>query len=182
MHSQGGPVVKFIPTHYYTHHSDGKSRNILREVPWLVNATDGVTFYFMGMSHGQAVCGTSPLCAGSTPPVTCGFKCLFGSCAEASLPVLPAELAAFADAMPAGHELVVGLYFSGYGGCGQPSLKYLFDALRTVLATPAVSGAMVYTLEKPDAPCGAMADPGTMPASKGCIVEQVFREFSGGPS
>ena len=63
-------MVKLIPSHLYTHHSDGKSRNILREVPWLMNATDGVLFYFMGMSHGQAVCGTSPLCGGITPPVT----------------------------------------------------------------------------------------------------------------
>ena len=48
-----------------------------------------------------------------------------------------------AAALPTGHRLHIGLYFSGYSHCGTPSPKYNYEALSTVLALPSVSGATV---------------------------------------
>ena len=91
------------------------------------------------------------------------------------MPSLAGEIADFAAAMPSGHPLHVGLYFSGYSHCGTPSPKYDYEALSTVLALPSVSGATVYTLEHPAGECAAPS--GAVPSDKGCIVREVFGKF-----
>ena len=168
LHSSVGRAVQLIPTHYY----GSKGHMVLDEHPWLAKATDGVLFYFMNMKGGQKVCesGCTP-----APPSDCGFKCLFGTCAEASLPFLAGEIADFAAALPSGHPLHVGLYFSGYSDCGTPSPQYDYQALSTVLALPSVSGATVYTLEHPSGECAAPS--GAVPSDKGCIVREVFGKY-----
>ncbi len=67
---------------------------------------------------GQQVCEESSLCGGVKPPSACGFKCLFGACAEASLPNLVDEIGDFAKALPNGHPIHIGIYWSGYSNCG----------------------------------------------------------------
>ena len=74
----------------------------------------------------------------------CGFKCLFGSCAEASSPFLADEIGDFAAALPAGHPIHIGVYWSGYSSCGTPSPKYNWDSFVTALALPSVAGVTVY--------------------------------------
>jgi hypothetical protein len=119
LHAPEGRAVQLIPTHYYG--GPGKNNFVLRKYPWLVDVTDGVLFYFMDMKHGQQICEASPLCGKIKPPKACGFKCLFGSCAEASLPNLADEIDDFRGALPHGHALHVGIYWSGYSSCGTPS-------------------------------------------------------------
>ena len=133
---------KLVPTHYYG--GPGKSKFVLTEHPWLPSVTDGVLFYFMNMKGGQKVCETTPLCGKTKPPKKCGFKCLFGSCAEASSPFLADEIGDFAAALPAGHPIHIGVYWSGYSSCGTPSPKYNWDSFVTALALPSVAGVTVY--------------------------------------
>ena len=111
LHAPEGKAVQLIPTHYYG--GPGKENFVLAKNPWLPSVTDGVLFYFMNMKGGQQLCEESPLCGAAKPPSACGFKCLFGSCAEASLPNLADEIGDFAAALPSGHPIHVGIYWSG---------------------------------------------------------------------
>ena len=173
--------VSFIPTHYYGH---GAADFYLRAVPWLANATDGVLFYWRNDRAGQAECNvTSPACNVSAFP-QCSMPCLSGGCADASLPNLATELADFAAAVPAGHPLHVGVYFSRYHGCGDPGPSYDRASLRTALAHPRVAGATIYIMQHPGGgrppPSGVTvaqycADP-VHADDKGCIVRAAFGE------
>ena len=120
---------------------------------------------------------------GSPGRASCGhtrslvdWACLWDTCAEASIPHgLPDEVSDFAAAMPAGHELHVGLYFSGYGAApcrAVPSVEYGHDALTAALATTAVDGVMVYTFETPRGICPNATD-------RGCAVKDVFSAHGG---
>ena len=111
LHAPEGKAVQLIPTHYYG--GPGKENFVLAKNPWLPSVTDGVLFYFMNMKGGQQLCEESPLCGAAKPPSACGFKCLFGSCAEASLPNLADEIGDFAAALPSGHPIHVGIYWYG---------------------------------------------------------------------
>jgi hypothetical protein len=179
--------VRLIPTFYY----GGAKDFTLATRPWLGNATDGVLFYFRSDREGQSSCAArSTTCAaawkGHSMNGTCRLPCLLGSCAEASLPSLPAEVADFAAALPAGHPLHLGLYFTGYSGCDEaPSAAYVREALAVALALPSVAGATVYITQHPKnvSTCGTpgatAAGGGTGPAAsrasdKGCIVREVF--------
>ena len=148
--------------------------------------TDGVLFYFMNMKGGQRICETSPLCGATKPPKACGFKCLFGSCAEASLPNLADEIADFSEALPAGHPIHVGIYWSGYSDCGTPSASYNFAAFETALALPSVAGVTVYadmvstykTVGQYKS-CPTVKKGSIPPAiDKGCLVKQIFAQFT----
>jgi hypothetical protein len=180
LHGDGStPVVKFIPTFYYdTNNGEpgGSTEFILNQYPWVGNVTDGVLFYFQNRKGGQDVCRNSQECGKN--PSKSYWACLWDTCAEASLPTgLASEVADFAAAMPDGHELHVGLYFSGYGAGptkATPSATYAHDALKEVLETKQVSGATVYTLKRPHAACPDRAD-------EGCIVQEIFGTFSSPP-
>jgi hypothetical protein len=178
--------VSFIPTHYYGH---GAADFYLRAVPWLASATDGVLFYWRNDRAGQAECNvTSPACNVSAFP-QCSMPCLSGGCADASVPNLATELADFAAAVPAGHPLHVGVYFSRYHSCGDPSASYDRASLRAALVHPRVAGATVYTMQHPGGggaggrgpPSGVTvaqycADPAHAADDKGCIVRAAFGE------
>ena len=132
----------------------------------------------MNMKGGQATCSSH--CKASQPglPIAkCPFPCLYDSCAEASLPGLTDEIADFAAALPEGHPLHIGIYFSGYSNCGKPSNKYNLEAMHASLSNPAVSGLTVYTIEHPENPCPPSV-PGTVPKEKGCIVKEVFGHYA----
>lgn len=172
--------VKFIPTFYYWTPNLGniKSGFVLREYAWLNNVTDGALFYYQGVKAGQTMCRDSPVCkADPHPPSSCKgpggqpWACLWNTCSEASVPGgLLSEIADFEHAMPPGNELHVGLYFSGYGPdpCrAVPSVKYAEVALETALASPAVSGAMVYLLTPPAQGCPSATD-------RGCVIRTAF--------
>ena len=171
--------VKLIPTHYYGH---GAADFYLRVVPWLANATDGVLFYWRNDRAGQAMCNvTTPTCNISAFPA-CSMPCLSGGCADASVPNLAAELADFAAAVPIGHPLHVGVYFSRYHSCDDPSASYDRASLRAALAHPRVEGATVYVLQYPASTSAAdaaryCADP-RHADDKGCIVRAVFGEHA----
>jgi predicted lipoprotein with Yx(FWY)xxD motif len=172
--------VRLIPTFYYGHH--------FAELPWLFNLTDGVLFYFRNDRDGQAACAAnSSYCAaawkGHSPNGTCNKPCLLGTCAEASLPNLPGEIADFVHLLPNGHPLHVGLYMTGYTGCAEaPSAHYTREALATALALPSVAGVTVYTFQHPAGGPSACDAPGPAPDAddKGCIVRKIFGEHASG--
>ena len=168
--------VKLIPTHYYGH---GATDFYLRVVPWLANATDGVLFYWRNDRAGQTMCNvTSPGCNVSAFP-QCSMPCLSGGCADASLPNLAMELADFAAAVPDGHPLHVGVYFSRYHSCGDPGPHYDRASLHAALAHPRVDGATIYVTQTPATAAADVARFCADPANaddKGCIVRAIFSE------
>jgi hypothetical protein len=168
-----GGAVALIPTFYYGNHGSF----VLRTRPWLANATNGVLFYFRNDKRGDQPGGARGACGGRPPPHDCERTCLAGACAEASLPNLPDEVADFAAALPAGHPLHIGLYFSAYSHCPAPSPTYVRAALNASLSLPSVAGATVYVQQRPAGPwtpafCAANPD------DKGCIVRDVFGQFA----
>jgi hypothetical protein len=184
LHGMGGlpsaGCVKFIPTMYYWTPSLGNEKDgfVLKQYAWLNEVTDGALFYYQGVKMGQQTCLISPICNSDPhPPSSCHgaggqpWACLWDTCSEASVPAgLLSEIADFHAAMPNENELHVGLYFSGYGPdpCkAVPSTTYVHDALQTALQSPAVSGAMVYTLTTPQSVCPNATD-------RGCVVHDVF--------
>ena len=181
--------VKFIPTMYYWTPSLGNVKNgfVLKEYAWLNEVTDGALFYYQGVKMGQAACLHSPQCtADPHPPSSCHgpggqpWACLWNQCAEASVPAgLLSEIADFHAHMPRANELHIGLYFTGYGPdpCrAVPSPKYAHDALQAALASPAVSGAMVYGgMVVPQSQCPNATD-------RGCAVRTVFGDAPSFPA
>ena len=168
-----GGAVALIPTFYYGNHGSF----VLRTRPWLANATNGVLFYFRNDKRGDQQCGARGACGGRPTPHDCERTCLAGACAEASLPNLPDEVADFAAALPAGHPLHIGLYFSAYSHCPAPSPTYVRAALNASLSLPSVAGATVDVQQRPAGPwtpafCAANPD------DKGCIVRDVFGQFA----
>eukprot|EP00729_Bicosta_minor_P001693 gene1693-34607_t len=124
---------------------------------------------------GQDMCRNSPLCG--TNPSKSYWACLWDTCAEAALPNgLPSEVADFAAALPAEHELHVGLYYSGYGSGptrATPSPKWAHDAAKSVLEMEAVTGATIYLTKRPSGACPDRTD-------EGCIVQEIFGAFGPG--
>jgi hypothetical protein len=173
LHAGKPPGVSLIPTFYY----GSAGHFVLRDTPWLINATDGTLFYFMNLKAGQTGIDSCKAVAGCASPPACPIPCLHGVCAEASLPNLAGEISDFVKLLPADHPLHIGLYFSGYSRCGKPSDRYAYEALRSALAMPAVSGVTVYTLENPDGVC-VPVQAGDVPVGKQCIVASVFANYT----
>ena len=137
-----------------------------------MNATDGILFYFRNDREGQGACAAE-VCPSVLPLANCSLPCLSGSCAEASLRNLPAEVNDFAVALPPSHPLYVGLYFTPYHSCDPPSVRYDEQAIAAALALPYVDGAVVYTLEFPRvSECAANS------VDKGCVVRDIFGRWN----
>ena len=107
------------------------------------------------------------------------MSCLSGSCAESSLVNLTSELDDFAAAIPASHPLYVGIYFSSYNHCETPSSTYDAESLSQSLDYPGVSGAMVYTMQRPGAeatgePVDQYCAASEHRDDKGCVVRRLF--------
>ena len=186
--------VALIPTHYYGGSKPGDF--VLQAHPWLAHgpsSTDGALFYFRNDKEGQQQCGhpssaNGGLCTPPTEattiiadgdfsdPVPCTSCCLSGKRAEISLKNIGSEIADFAKALPADHPLHIGLYFGGYSHCATPSPDYDREALIAALSNPAVSGATIYTTEVPQVKCNGGG--AAVRADKGCIVKDVFRNFT----
>ena len=106
------------------------------------------------------------------------MPCLSGRCGEASVGNLATEVAHFAAALPAGHPIHVGVYFSGYSHCDAPSVAYDRGVLAAALALPWVAGATIYITERPQGPASA-CQPGS--SDKGCVVREVFGGWAATP-
>ena len=188
--SEGG--VSLIPTFYYPG----------VHLPWLLKATDGALFYFRNDKEGQAQCGQPSAAGGGlcTPPsskvtdltgdgglgggskptmatIPCTKCCLSGARAELSLKNIGSEISDFAEALPPGHPLHVGLYNSRYSHCATPSAAYTRESLMAALGNPAVAGATVYTTQIPHEAC---LPPGELnnETDKGCIVRSIFANYT----
>lgn len=155
--------VRLIPTFYYGH---GPKDFTLDTRPYLRNLTDGVLFYFRNNREGQQGCA-----ADSCGTPGCSLPCLDGTCAERSVPNLPVEIADVASRLPPNHPLLVGIYFTAYNGCAQPSVDYNREVLAAALALPSVAGATIYITQHPhDQPASCTA----ASSDKGCVVRLGF--------
>ena len=171
--------VKLIPTFYY-----GRTKFVLAAAPYLGNLTDGILFYFRNERVGQAQCRENISSVGApnacNAPTNCTMPCLSGTCAERSVQNVPAEIADFVAALPLGHPIHIGVYFTSYHGCDAPSANYSREVISAALALPAVTGATVYITQRPArvAPgyCGPHSD------DKGCVVREVFGAWGETPA
>ena len=169
--------VRLIPTFYY---------GPLETQHYLGRLTDGVLFYFRNDREGQQQCrstnsslnAVAVASSNSTcnAPVACTKPCLCGTCADYSLRNIPTEVNDFATALPDGHLIFVGIYFTGYSSCPpSPSSTYNRQVLEAALALPSVHGATIYTTKQP---IGLASDCEMGSKDKGCIVREVFGHWN----
>lgn len=169
--------VRFVPTVYYR--PDRLAPFVLDRFPWLVNGTDGFLFYFRNDKQGPKACAVN---CSATPPSTCYETCLWGVCAERSVPNLAGEVGDFTAALRnTSQQVFLGVYFSEYSSCPPgPSVRYDYEVLHDAVVGPLrsqLAGAMVYTVVyPPQQPC---VQHDGVPATKACVVQQVFRDAAG---
>jgi hypothetical protein len=161
--------VKFTPTFYFSlDGTSGRDNFILTVHSHLATATDGILFYFRNQLNGQAECRASANC---TAPADCHLPCLSGNCALASVKNYHEELAMFEQAIPAATELIGGIYFSSYSGCGEaPALLYDVQLLYHALNAPRLAGAVAYRLES----LKEVTQCPTPDSTRFCIVKNLF--------
>jgi hypothetical protein len=154
------PWLSLVPTLYYA----AGGTPAADRWPDLGQTLDGVLFYFRNEAEGAGPCAACP------PPGECPGACLSGTCAEATVPNAPAEIARMASMLPPDRRVHLGAYFSGHSRCGTPSPRYDADLFEAALALPSIGGVHVYTTQHPRIACA----PDTWDTDKGCVVQHVF--------
>jgi hypothetical protein len=162
MRSQA-PWMNFVPTVYYQ----------VKSEPWkdLATTLDSMLFYFKNEKQGEGPCkGKENVCPrGFAKPNN--FGCLAGTCAEATVPNAPGEIADIVGLFPPGRKLQGGIYYSGHSALGTPSALYDLELTQLELKNSNMAGVTVYTLQAPPSghTCGALDL-----TSKYCVVKEAF--------
>jgi hypothetical protein len=128
---QSAPWMNFVPLVYF---------DAVAEFPDLGRTLDSAVYYFRNSKAGACPCSTRS-------PSTC----LDRECAEQSIVHAPAELCDVKSWLARGRRPILGVWFTGTFGDGQPSADYDYELSRLVLTRPwlGVEGIMVYTMQRP---------------------------------
>jgi hypothetical protein len=124
--------LNLVPT-FYSEAADGTPVSL--QWPDLPLTVDSMLFYFR---NDRA----------EPEPETCeGDEGVFEvqTIPNAADPTGQGEIAEMAALLSPGRQLHVGVYFTGLGDCGTPSVEYSHDLLALALSQPAVTGTTIYT-------------------------------------